>query len=108
MYTNSASKAETNIIQLVTELINSFDNCTKQPYVRTQLAIATMNECRSYKLACTEQPYVRTQQEKVQHSYIQVDIIQIVTVLINSTAVHTYTANYSYTERTRYKHKRKD
>ena len=41
---------------------------------RTQLAIATMNECRSYKLACTEQPYVRAQQEKVQHSYMQEEL----------------------------------
>ena len=42
------------------ELINSteFDSCTEQPYVRAQLAIATMNKCRSYKLSCTKQPYV--------------------------------------------------
>ena len=31
---------------------NEFESCNEQSYVRTQLAIATMNECRSYKLAC--------------------------------------------------------
>ena len=38
-YSNSASKVEINIIQLVTVLINSTDRLQK-PYVRTQLAIA--------------------------------------------------------------------
>ena len=41
-----------------------------------------MNECRSYKLACTKQPYVRTQHCA---SKVEIIIIQLGTVLINST-----------------------
>ena len=52
-YSSSASKAEFNIIQLVTELINR----RKQLYVRTQLAIAIE---RARKMSEVTGPYVRT------------------------------------------------
>ena len=64
-----ASKAEINIIQLVTVLINSTDRL-QQPYIRTQLAIATVEiniiqlvtDGRP-QLACTEQLAIATERE---------------------------------------------